>query len=93
MIVFGGRLSYRRVVRQNDNTGMVITYSYLILSANHSKGVHAPQARLLDSEFLVAVIEYATKVSDYDFLSCRNIRRTADNLLWLAFTQVYCRDM
>ena len=43
MIVFSGRLSHRSVVGENDDSRVVGTDTYLVLSANHAEGVDTAQ--------------------------------------------------
>ena len=83
MIIFCSRLAHGGVFRQHDDAGMVGTHAYLVFSAYHSVGVYAAQARLLDGEFLVAVVEHAAQVGHDDLLPGRYVGRAAHYLLRL----------
>ena len=88
MIILGGRLSDRCILRQYDDAVMARTDADFILGTDHTEALHTTQLALLDGEFLVAVIEHAAQISHNDFLSCSHIRCTTHNLLRFALAEV-----
>ena len=85
--------THRRVGGKHDDTGMVGTYAYLILRANHAPALLAAQLTFLDRERLLAVIEHGTYGRYNHFLSCSYVRRTANDRQRLRLTDVHFRDM
>ena len=88
MIILGGRLSDRCILRQYDNAVMACADTDFILSTDHTEALHTTQLALLDGEFLVVVIEHAAQISHNDFLSCSHIRCATHNLLRFALSEV-----
>ena len=88
MIVFSSRLTNGSVFGQHDNAIMTCAHANLVLGTNHAKALNATQFRLLDYKFLVAIIEHAAQVGNYNLLTCSHIRCTANNLLRFCLAKV-----
>ena len=68
---------------------MIVSYTYLIFCTNHTVALNAAQLALLDSETLVAIVEFcAERCNDY-LLTGSNVCSTAYNLHRLSLADVY----
>ena len=88
VIVLGSRLTNRCILREHDDTVVRCTHANLILSTDHTQALYTAELALLDGKTLVAVVEHAAQVGNDYLLTGSYVRRTADNLLWLALAQV-----
>ena len=88
VIVLGSRLTNRCILWEHDDTVVRSTHTDFILSADHTQALYTAQLALLDGKTLVAVVEHAAQVGNDYLLTGSHVRRTADNLLWLALAQV-----
>ena len=88
VIVLGSRLTNRCILREHDDTVVRSTHTDFILSADHTQTLYTAEFALLDGKTLVAVVEHAAQVGNDYLLTGSHVRRTADNLLWLALAQV-----
>ena len=67
MIIFSSRRTYHSILWQHDDTCVIIADTNLVFSAYHAITFNTTQFRLLDDEFLIAVIEHTAQIS-YDYL-------------------------
>ena len=88
VIVLSSRLTHRCILWEHDDTVVRCTHANLILSTDHTQALYTAELALLDGKTLVAVVEHAAQVGNDYLLTGSYVRRTADNLLWLALAQV-----
>ncbi len=88
VIVLSSRLTHRCILREHDDTIVRSTHANLILSTDHAQALYTAELALLDGKTLVAVVEHTAQVGNDNLLTGSHVRRTADNLLWLALAQV-----
>ena len=72
--------AHRRVGGQDHNTIVSCAYTDLIFGANHTVAFHTTQLRLLNDEFIIAIVEFCAKRCDNYFLTGGHIMRTAYDL-------------
>ena len=80
MIVLSGRRAYHGILREDDDAGMVIADTDLILCTDHTVRLDATQLGLLDDKLLVAIIEHTTQVGHDHLLTRSHIGGATDNL-------------
>ena len=80
MIILCSGCTNHCILRQYDNTRMVIANADLILCTDHTVRLYTTEFRLLDEKLLVAIVKHATQISHNHLLTCSYIRRTTHNL-------------
>ena len=92
-VVFCSRSAYYSISREHDDAIMACTDTDFILCTNHAVALYATKFALLDSETLIAVIEFATQLSHNHLLTGSYIWSTAHYLLHHSIAFIHCSDM
>ena len=84
MIVLSGRRTYHSVLRQYDDTRVIVADTDLVLCTDHTVTLHAAQLRLLDDKLIVAIIEHTAEICHDHLLTSSHVGRTTHYLRGLA---------
>ena len=85
--------AHLHVVGEHNDAVVACAYAYFIFGADHAARLHAADFRLLDYEFLVAIVELGADSCHYHLLSGSHIRSAAHYLSGFAIAEVNGGDV